>query len=217
MKEKKTSRVYEVTNERAAELLIKPKTRRFLTPFIGSRKSIKEASDELSMKLVDLYPYVKKLEKAGLISVVGTLPGTGRDVKLYQTVADEFFVSYKVTPIVAAFEREERALNAELWHAFSEVLQTQTDEQNPWGLRFYKTATYEMSVVGSTSQGEPRNVLTDEGAVILLNWRKLMLDQKRARALKKELYEVLERYTEEADGLQAYLVRLGMAPLPRGE
>lgn len=217
MKEKNPSRVHEVRDERAAALLMNLKTRQFLLPFIGVKRSVKEACDELGLKLANFYPYVKQFEDAGLIEVAEVLPRAGRAIKRYRSVADEFFVPHTVSPLLAHYEELEKVRNRTLWHAILQAWLTTTDEVNTWGLRFYKHPKQGFEVMGARSQGEPWNLFQGEEPIILPYWAQLKLSREKARAMQLELHDLLERYTAEQDGSDDYLIRIAMAPLPEHE
>ena len=219
MKEEKPSSprvrpsICEVRDERAAALLLDNKTRRLLSPFVAATKSVKEASDELFMKLATYYPYVKGFERAGLIEVVEVVPRAGRAIKHYRSVADEYFIPHTVSPLMGHYEALELGMHNILFQAVLQAWSESTDEVNTWGFRFYKNPELGFSAMGARAKGEPWDLFRDEGPVILPYWRRLFLSREKARALQLELHEVLERYTAEQSGGDTYLLRIGLAPL----
>ena len=217
MEEQNFISTHEVTDEQAAALLMNDKTRRLLAPFVGSRRGVKEASAELGVKLANYYFYVKQFERAGLIEVVEVVPRAGRPVKLYQAVADEYFIPHTVGALLDAYGEDERAMHETLWRALRRAWTTNT-EGVTWGLRFRKRPDGPgLGVMGAQSKGEPWDLFSGEGPIILPYWRRLSLSREKARALQLELHEVLERYTKEQGGPDTYLVRLAMAPLPKSD
>ena len=216
MKEENPSS-YEVRDERAAALLLNDKTRRLLAPFVGEKRSVKEASDELGLKLANYYPYVKQFERAGLIEVFEVLPRSGRAVKLYRSVANEFFIPHTVSPLLVYYEKGELNLHKTMWQAILQAWLVSTDGVSTWGLRFYKNVEGGFGVMGARSQGQPWDLFSGDDPIILPYWRKLKLSRDKARAMQLELHNLLERYTAEQDGGDDYLLRIAMAPLPQEE
>ena len=217
MKEENVNSIHEVTGEYAATLLMNPKTRRLLTPFVGAEKSIKEASQELDIKVASYYPYVKKFEENGLLEVGQTLPRAGKAVKLYRSVADEFFVPHTAAPVMAYYEKLESTNQKILWQAILKSVMENTAEASTWGMRIYKHPDIGLSAMGAWSMGEPWDLTENAGPIFLPYWRNLSLSRERAQAMQKELLGVLERYTQEQDGPDAYFLRIAMAPLPKSD
>ena len=212
-----TPKSHKVRDEETAALLLNNKTRRLLSPFVGKKKSVKEASGELGVKLANYYPYVKQFERVGLIEVVEVVPRSGRAIKLYQTVADEFFIPHTVSPLMAHYEELELTMHQTMWQALLKAWLAGTDSVNTWGLRCYKDPDVGFDVMGAKSQGEPWDLFSGEGPIILPHWRTLSLSREQARAMQLELRDVLERYTQEQGGPDAYFLRLAMAPLPKSD
>ena len=217
MKEENQSSL-EVKSEAAATLLLNNKTRWLISPFVGEKKSIKEASNEMGMKLASYYAYVKRFERAGLIEVVEVQPRAGRAVKLYKTVADEFFIPHTVSPLLAYYEKLEDDYQKLLWRGILRALEAGSETMGAWGFKFYKHPEAGFAVSGARSQDEEWDLLMETSA-ILPYWRRLKLSREKAKALQRELFEILERYTAEQDALDdySYLVRVAMAPLPKQE
>ena len=213
MKEKNKSSVHEIRNEAAATLLLKDKTRRFLAPFVGTKKSVKEASEELGVKLANFYPYAKQFERVGLTEVVETVPRAGRSVKFYQTVADEFFIPHTLSPLLVYLEELQRVNHDTLWQATLRAWSASTAESSTWGFRFYSNPQIGFTAMGARSKSEPWDLFQGEEPILLPYWRKLKLSREKARALQLELYGVLERYTAAQSESEDYLVRVAMAPL----
>ena len=213
MKEENKSSICEIKSEAAATLLLRDKTRRFLAPFVGTRKSVKEASKQLGVNLSSFYPYVKQFERVGLIEVVEIVPRAGRPVKFYQTVADEFFIPHTLSPLLVYLEELQRVNHNTLWQATLRAWSASTAEISTWGFRFYSDPEIGFTAMGARSESEPWNLFEGEEPILLPYWRKLKLSREKARALQLELYGVLERYTAAQSESEDYLVRVAMAPL----
>ena len=70
--------------------------------------------------------------------------------------------------------------------------------------------------MGARSSGEPWGLLT-ENPIILPYWHTLNLGREKARAMQRELKDVLDRYSEEQDEGDTYPIRIAMAPLSEQE
>ena len=214
MKEENKSSL-EIKSEAAATLLLNNKTRWLISPFVGEKKSVKEASEQMGMKLASYYVYVKRFERAGLIEVVEVQPRAGRAIKLYKTVADEFFIPHTVSPLLAYYEKLEDDYQKLLWQGILKALEAGSEAMGAWGFKLYKHPKAGLAITGARSQDEEWDLLAEKSA-ILPYWRRLKLSREKAKALQHELHEVLDRYIVEQDELDdySYLVRVAMAPLP---
>ena len=220
MKEKNPSRL-EITDERAAALLLNSKTRQFLGPFIGEKKGVKEASDELGVEFARCYAYVKQFERAGLLEVVERVPRAGRAIKRYRSTADEFFIPNTVGPLMMFYKENEQNFQELLWQAMSEALEAKDELMGEWGFRVGRPRGIKIAVAGARSKDRDWNFLEEE-PIILSLWRKLRLTHDEARELQHKLWDIVAYYDErnergEGEEGEEYFLRVAMAPLPESE
>ena len=218
MKEESPSRL-EITDKRAAALLLNSSTRQFLAPFIGEKKGVKEASDEMGIEFAQCYAYVKQFERAGLLEVVERVPRAGRAIKRYRSTADEFFIPNTVSPLMTFYRENEQTFQNLLWQAMSEALEAKDDLMGEWGFKVGKPFGMKIGLAGARAKGREWNRL-EEDPIILPYWGRLKLTRDEARALQRNLYELVGHYDErnEQDGEregEEYLLRVAMAPLPK--
>jgi DNA-binding transcriptional ArsR family regulator len=94
-----------VTDPEAGALLSDPAWLGWLEPFLGRTSGVAEAARRLGEPLDAVRYRVRRLERAGLIEVVGERRRAGRPVRLYRSVADGFVVPFEATPFVDLEER----------------------------------------------------------------------------------------------------------------
>jgi hypothetical protein len=100
-----------VADPEAGRLLSDPAWLGFLEPFLGRTSGVAEAARRLGRPLDAVRYRVRRMERAGLIEVVGERLRAGRPVRLNRSVADGFVVPFEATPFVDVEERMAGALS----------------------------------------------------------------------------------------------------------
>lgn len=174
-----------ISHPAATKLLVDPKARDFLKPFLGRACGLSEAARQLGVGRSLVSYWVGRLRDAGLM-----LPLTdpaGR--RLWRSSADAFVVALRDMPMDSdaavlanhmdgAYDRMKQAL-----------LRVARQEESNWRFRVFK------SDQGLVSEIQPHSgKLAD---VKLLNNRATVhLSPAQAAALRAELAEVLKRYVQ---------------------
>lgn len=208
-----SSRTLMVYGGPAAEALTDPTTLRHLAPFLGRTLSVTEAARESGEKPNTTLKRVQRFVEMGLLEVVGTRKRAGRDVKLYRTVADVFFVPFEATHA----ESLEAALAERdaYWEAMlrRNVVRARSERLGTWGTRFYRDVRGRLQVQTAVTPDVNATTLDPEGPAVLSLWRdQLTLDFADAKALQREMFALVQRYNQR-HGSQRYLVRMGLAPV----
>lgn len=202
-----------VTEQGAAAALTDPTTLRHLAPFLGRTTSVTDAARESGERPNTTLKRVQRFMELGLLEVVGERKRAGRAIKLYRTVADVFFVPFEATHAesleAALADRDaywERMLRRNVVRARSERLGT-------WGTRFYRDARGRLQVQTAVTPDANATTLDPDAPAVLSLWRdQLTLDFEDAKALQREMFELVKRYQRKS-GPQRYLVRMGLAPV----
>lgn len=202
-----------VDDPEVAPRLLAPKTLHFLSPFVGRALSLSEAAGELNVSLPRLHYQVGTLRALGVLDLAGSARRSGRAVKLYRATADAFFVPFRAMDS----ETVEVALakGDEPWRSlyFHSLAQLAYELGGPWGVRLERDeqGLITARVVPHAGPFDP-----DDGqlpAALLGGWvSDLYLDFADAKALRRELAAVLERY-QGRRGAGRYLAQLRLAPL----
>lgn len=202
-----------VRDPEAAEALMDPARLRHLAPFLGRERSVGEAAAETGERPNTVLKRVQRLQALGLLVVARALPRRGRPVKLYRASADLFFVPFEATGAesleAALAERDaywERLLRGN-------VVRSRMEALGSWGTRIYRDARGRLQVQTAVTPEENATTLEDDAPAVLSAWRdSVMLDFADAKALQREMFDLLLRYTQKG-GSQRYIVRLGLAPV----
>ncbi len=205
--------VMTVGDPAAAAALTDPHTLRQLEPFLARAATIAEAARETGAKPNTVLLRVRRFLRLGLLTVVAEEPRAGRRVKRYRTAADGFFIPFDAT----SAESLEAALAERdaYWEALLRqgVVRARSEAAESWGTRVYRDARGRLQVQTAVTPERNFTTLDPEGPAALSAWRdRVYLDYDDAKALQRELFDLLLRY-QRKQGSQRYIVRLGLAPL----
>ena len=202
-----------IRDERQARLLLGATTRAQLAPFLARARSVGEAATDTGEKPNTVFRRVRRFLDAGLLEVAEEVPRRGRPLRRYRAIADVFFVPFEAS---AAEDLEAALADREAWVASllrRSVVRARREAIGVWGTRIYRDVRGRVQVqmaVRPDADAEPPG---PEGPAVLSAWRDaLELDHPDAKALQRELVELLNRYQAKR-GAQRYVIHLGLAPV----
>ncbi len=218
MKEQKSRRtspsILSVDNPEAAAILTNPHTLRQLEPFLAREMTVKEAAQETGEKPNTVLSRVRRFLRAGLLEVVREEPRQGRALKVYRGVADGFFIPFEATSaesLEAALAERDAYWQDLLRH---NVVRARLEKVETYGTRIYRDARGRLQVQMAVAPEQNLTTLANDDPAVLSAWREAYLDFEDAKALQREMFDLLKRYQQKR-GAQRYIVRLGLAPIER--
>jgi len=192
------SRATVIKGRKAAAALGSARQRHILLLFASAPLTLAEAAARSGMELKSLYHHARKLHRAGLLAIVGERPRAGRPMKLYQAVADMFFVRDEALPQPFTHSLAEELSESLLRHGF----------RPGRGILF-----------GIDPSGEPMARRVDGAGArseVLDLWFLLHVRPQDLPKLKAELSSVAQRYDRSGgSGAKPYLVHAAAAPRSR--
>ena len=202
-----------ITDATAADLLMNPYTLRQLAPFLGRECTVTQAAQETREKANTVLSRVHRFTTLGLLEVVREEKRKGRAVKVYRSTADVFFVPFEATTAetLEAMLQERDAY----WETLLRrgVVRARGEDVGTWGTRVYRDGAGRLQVQTAVTPTQNYTLLDAERPAVLSAWRdSVYLDFDDAKALQREMFDLLKRYHQKV-GAQRYIVRLGMAPL----
>lgn len=202
-----------VTEAAVAAALMNPRTLRQLEPFLDRERTVLDAARETGVKANTMLARVKRFTILGLLNVVREEPRAGRALKVYRSSAASFFVPYEITPSetleVAMRERER------YWETLlrKNVVQVRSEDVGSWGTRIYRDTRGRLQIQAAVTPEQNYTLLAPERPAALSAWRDAVyLDFDDAKALQREMFELLKKYQQKA-GAQRYILHLGLAPI----
>lgn len=209
----RTASVKIVSDSAAAAALLDPDTRLHLAPFIGRAVSVTEAAALSGQKENTTLKRVRRFMELGILEVAAEVPRAGRAIKLYRSSADVFFVPFEATgaeSLEAALAERDRYSEQLLRR---NVVQARLDSIGTWGTRIYRDRRGRLQVQTALTPESNVTSLDPDAPAVLSAWRdSLTLDFEDAKALQREMFELLQRYLR-LDGSQRYVIHLGLAPV----
>lgn len=196
-----------------ARLLLDARSRAQLAPFLGRPRSVSEAAQEVGAKPNTVLRRVQRFLDAGLLDVAETVARRGRPVRRYRAIADAFFVPFEASDaedLEAALADREAWVTALLRRS---VVRARRDAIGTWGTRIYLDTRGRVQVQMAVRPDVDAQPPGPDGPAVLSAWRDAIeLDYPDAKALQRELFDLLERYQRKR-GAQRYVVHLGLAPV----
>jgi hypothetical protein len=204
----------------AADFLSNPRTATLIQPFMGAPSTIKRAAERLQISALRMFRAVKKMEELGLLGVERIETRRGRPLKHYRATSDSYFIPYRVTGadnledfLMAQDERLRRVFVRSFAEYLLEVLHEQGSDPGRVLHRNEHGQVVTHSIGGlDDPRGTQRPILEHEEYLGWSHYTMAKLDLANARALKRELVALFEKYSVKS-GDRGFVVRLGMAPL----
>ena len=198
-----------VSDPEAARVLTDLTELRFLIPFL-MKLTLSEAAQALGLKLNTMHYRVKRLMRLGLLKVVREEPRKGRAVKVYRATSANYFVPFETTsaePLDMLFAQLRARMNA----LFNRNIARSYLEVEGIGLRV-RAQGHNLGVEFDTLDGGylARDTAALDLPAALTNERVMRLEFSRAKALQRELEALLERYEDDGEAGQDYLLILGL-------
>lgn len=213
MKEPESPSIKIINTSEAADILMNPKTLRQLEPFLAKPCTISQAAQETHEKANTVLARVKRFLKLELVEVVKKEKRGGRAIKHYQSTANTFFVPYEATTAeTLEVMMQERDL---YWANLLRrgVVQARTEDVGTWGTRIYKDQRGRLQIQTAVTPEKNYTMLDADRPAVLSAWRdSVYLDYQDAKALQREMFQLLKKYNQK-EGAQRYIVRLGMAAI----
>jgi hypothetical protein len=201
----------DIRNPEAVRTLLNHKQRQAFRPFMRQSISISEAATQVGESLNTMLKRVQRWLEYGLLIETASAPSAGLP-KRYTASAESFFVPQSV---IARLDLEQLleqldAFEANIMRRGQLEAALQVDD---WGLRFTLDNDQSWNIQPARTGMNPWNYKAPDAPAILAETNVLELGFTDAKALQRELMDVVRRYLNRS-GNGRYIVRLGMAPVP---
>lgn len=213
MKEEKSLSIKIIHDARAADTLVNPMTLRQLAPFLAQTRTVSDVALETGEKANTVLARVRRFVALELLEVVSLTQRPGRSIKHYRTSADSFFVPYEATTAETL-----ESLMAERDSYYETLLRqgvvtTRIHDIGTWGTRIYRDDKGRLQIQTAVTPDHNYTMIDPERPAVISAWRdSVYLDFADAKALQREMFDLLERY-QQKEGAQRYIIRLGLAPV----
>lgn len=201
----------EINDTEVAKVLTDLTQVRLLEPFFNDI-TLSDAAKQLEVKLTTLLYHITKFMRLGLIEVTKEEARKGKAVKYYRTTAKAFFVPFRITPNLSLKhllnqldKPADDVFNREMARAMQEV-------SAEWGLDifYHKPEGNELSILIRRKDKPITREVTynPDGPAIVSFSGDLHLDFATAKALQKDLQELIENYQKKQNPKEQLYVGL---------
>lgn len=201
-----------VRNPEGAAFLVDATRKRFLAPFLGRERTVREAAAELGESQSGLNYWVRRMLDLGLLQGVRTDIRRGKPVRLYRSAADTFHVPFDSIPGDAFLLARQQTFGPR-WDAFLRSVAAVWQQHFPDGHAVYARdafgtprTEFRLPPLDPVREANPEPVL-------LNRWSALPLDTDAAVRLFTDLTTLLDRYEREAHERgfsRTFLLHLGL-------
>ena len=208
-----------IESSKAAKVLLDYLELKLLEPFFQEPCSVSNAAKVLSMDIKQLHYHVQHFVDLGLLKITSTEKRPGRPIKLYQTVAQGFFVPFTLANVEnledfsIAFTKP---VQQELAHGIVKALIDTIPDLVSWGINVTRDPKLGMQYFPAPKPGDATLftiMVSDENFPAASDrWHYLELNHKDAKEFEKEMQALVEYYKGKG-GNQRYLVHTAIAPV----
>lgn len=189
-----------------------------LVPFLGRERPVSDVAEELGLAVDATYYRVRRLVEVGLLELSRTVPRKGRALKLYRSTADRFFVPLDALPEQTAEEflaQGDEPARRSLARSVAKVLR-ELPVHLQMGLHVAAAPDGKPSIGLGPAEPEWRvdGMLEPGVPAILSSWMPLRLGHEDAKALQRELFDLIGRYSGRS-GSDDYLLGVQLAPVDK--
>ena len=214
---------FRVESVEAARLVTDPASLRFLEPFVGQERSVGEVAFEIGASMSSVLYRVRQFVRLGLVTESALQPRRGRPIRRYRSVAEGFFVPFRVTAATTeeslaalAFRRWRELLDVSVGRAWVEAF----GDENPIGIQLFRrpdgsvTRNIAPDPDGGRWSRSLDLLLEPASPAVWDAWNTVRLSRRNAKALQREIADLAQRYRAlEQEGGRDHLVRLAIAPI----
>jgi hypothetical protein len=196
---------HRVENPEACELLTDRALLRVLAQFTGRENTMANAAKSLEMTIGALYKILKRFEGLGLVTVTRTEARAGRAIQHYRTVAEAFFVPFRTHP-PERISVQNWALHQALFRrGLDRLYREERFVEQDWGVLTAIAPNGGVYLEITSASGRAWADLIAEGPAVVSGWHAVYLGIEDAKALQRELDDVLARYLSKR-GPRKYLL-----------
>ncbi len=208
-----------IRDSATAQLLVDPRVRHHLAPFVGQARNLSDVAGLLGTSTHALLYWVKKFLGHGLLELSRSEARPGRAIKYYQTTSEKFLIPFDALP-AETLEQLLFAYDAhwqkQLTKNMLRVSQDTYTALHTWLMVIEGDQRGGLCVNVSAGAKDDRSLrqrlLEPDAPALLTSWTPLNLTFEQAKVLQQELSTLIDRY-KDCKGSQRYLARFALTPI----
>jgi hypothetical protein len=197
-----------IKNPTAVVLLTTPAALRMLSPFLSGTHTLTTAAAALDRPPSSVAYWLPRFVAAGLLVELDPQERAGVAMRRYRAAARQFVVPYDLLPVDARVQLLDQG-RLRFLRRFFDGLDERLERERGAALGF--SAHPERGIAVELMEDEQQRA----GRAYTDGWQVLRLSDADARAMARELEDLLERYAARASGRTVYLAHLGLVQQPR--
>lgn len=212
---------YTLHSPEAARLCLDPDYARVLSALMLRSWPAGQLAAHLGLPLNAAHHRVRRLLRAGLVVEDHLEARRGRPIRHYRAVADALLIPYALTPLGSLEELvglHSAGVQAHINRALVRAAMELVRDEQEIGLRLFREGDLVVAdVTPRAGDFDYAELQTPEAPALFVTLDRLHLTRADAKALQRDLGELLARY-QGRGGPDPYLLRLDLTPdLPGGE
>jgi hypothetical protein len=202
-----SSVVTRLENFEACTVLADREQLRLLGAFLGRENTISSAAQELGVNPTKLFKQVQRFLALGLVNINRLEKRAGRAIKHYRSSSDRFFIPFRTYP-PERIGQQNREYHTRLFAlGLERVYRQERFTEQDWGAITAQMPGGGVYLSIANSRGQQWNYLDADTPAVVSGWNRIMLDFEDAKALQREMSELLTKYLKKA-GNHGYLLGL---------
>ena len=218
---------YRVRDPAAIALLREVESWRRFTPFVRTECSVGEAAKRTGVPLRQMYSFVQKGLRVGLLTSTRSQTRKGRPIRFYRTVAEAFFVAFEdmTAPsleddLLKGWHKWEGRVYAATARHFEEVFaRAEAKGTGPWGRLYGETAAGAFSQLTFASEKgftkEPEVWRAEDVEPFIAGMGVFRLSHKQVHAFQAWLDTLDREVLDREEGDEPYYLELTLVKLDK--
>jgi hypothetical protein len=202
-----SSVVTRLENPKACTVLADREKLRLLGAFLGHENTISGAAQELEVNSTKLYKQVQQFLELGLVKISRLERRAGRAIKYYRSSGDRFFIPFRTHPPELIGQQNRENHTRLFAQGLERVYRQEGFIEQDWGAITERTPSGAVYLDIANSQGQHWNHLDPKAPAVVSGWNPIQLDFEDAKAMQRELTDVMLRYINKG-GNRTYLLGL---------
>jgi DNA-binding transcriptional ArsR family regulator len=196
-------------NDAAIAFVSDPQKLQQLAPFLQDEVTVSQVAVQLKLTQNAAYKLVRTLERLGLVRLTREQRRAGKSVKFYRVVAQRISVASDRLSLGQLIELRHARYWERMQRIVSRTYYERDWEDRQWSFVVDRTHQGQLFLRPFYSDGRAMNSLEDAQPAVFNGWIELRLTPAQAKAMQRDVYELLRRYDASTTG-QRYLFGLFM-------
>jgi hypothetical protein len=200
-----SSKIIRLENPEACAMLADREQLRLLGAFLGRENTISSAALELGVNSTKLYKQVQRFLALGLVKISRLERRAGRAIKYYRSSSEQFFIPFRTYPPELIGQQNRQHHTRLFAQGLERVYRQERFTEQDWGAITAQMPGGGVYLSIANSLGQQWSYLDADAPAVVSGWNRIQLDFEDAKALQREMSELLLKYMKKG-GNHEYLL-----------